>query len=1046
MAQLNDLLVSGASRLLNGLGILGTTNADSIIPNITETYELGSSSKKWKTAYVKTISANDMTLAILTVTNYATIGGGQAATAANTGALRVAGGLSATQNSFFAKSIITTPGNSQGIKVNAAYITAADSANGEIVLQGGHLRFGGSSWDYNYWAGLKYDHSVKTVYLGIADNSIFKANAAQSSGTLALPGVQYFSVNGKEVINAGDAWLRINQNKTFSSGTYFGQSIVRTDNQFQVGDGGNKFYANSSGNGYFSNTLGVGGTNTNYKIYTNGKTKVGDGANSTSASTGGLQVAGGIGVSGNSWFGGTVTATKFIGPLQGNANSASMLYTDTLNVGMYASSDTHILKLGYWNCGASNYENLVLLITSSFWGNQHGSSDIISIRQDMNDNSTGHVQCTLQRTKLMNSTRVFYYKIDDINKRIYLYVYVTGGNSYGKWSIATLEEVGNTWVTEYASNQTKDSTFVTIEETKYEMSTSADKLATSRSFTIGNTSRSFNGTANVSWTVAEIGAATTNHTHGLLHSNFNKQIDNTTTDSGWSMINSSYNGFMLMSLRTQANAPAWIQNNFAAGVAFGGADTKGVFSVAYNAPLITIAGGNGSKPTWYIKFSGTSAKTYNLDSMLTTANYSTTLNPIYVNVSGDTMTGALNFANNVWNKLGDDVQFGDNNTAGAFCIQGLNGTTALKMTQYGGTNVGTISFDGSKFIASHYLSANVTFSDVTGILDSYDTRAETRTPQNTPRGLTVNFKQNSTYELSDGGTYIGLLSWRSYSSGSDLSGGQPIEIAYTQNGNLWTRMGTSATAWGGWNRIIKHSFLQERGLYKDYGYQTSSSIWPSMLAVNQFFSFTNWWDSGTYMPYIYGSGIMIPHLDANYRSFLYCQCSAAKVWVGFVNKSSTTSPTWRYLWAQGDSVTGAVWNDYAECRESDTEDLGYVLMETGKDSLTKTTERLSHFAGVSSDTWGFSQGETEKAKTPIAVAGRVLVYPYQDRNNYKPGDCVCAAPGGTVDIMTREEVILWPDRIVGTVSQVPDYDEWGGGEMSDRPAVKVNNRIWIKVK
>ena len=155
---------------------------------------------------------------------------------------------------------------------------------------------------------------------------------------------------------------------------------------------------------------------------------------------------------------------------------------------------------------------------------------------------------------------------------------------------------------------------------------------------------------------------------------------------------------------------------------------------------------------------------------------------------------------------------------------------------------------------------------------------------------------------------------------------------------------------------------------------------------------------------------------------------------------------WKRLWMDGDAVTGAVWNDYAECRESDCEDFGYVLMENGDDTLSKTTERLSHFAGISSDTWGFSQGETDKAKTPIAVAGRVLAYPYQDRNNYKPGDCVCAAPGGTVDIMTREEVINWPDRIVGTVSCVPEYEEWGGGENADRPSVKVNGRIWIKVK
>lgn len=156
------------------------------------------------------------------------------------------------------------------------------------------------------------------------------------------------------------------------------------------------------------------------------------------------------------------------------------------------------------------------------------------------------------------------------------------------------------------------------------------------------------------------------------------------------------------------------------------------------------------------------------------------------------------------------------------------------------------------------------------------------------------------------------------------------------------------------------------------------------------------------------------------------------------------SGTWKRIWMQGDSVTGAVYNDYAECRETDVEDFGYVLTENGDDTLSKTTERLQHFAGISSDTWGFSQGETEKAKTPIAVAGRVLAYPYQDRNNYKPGDCVCAAPGGLVDIMTREEVINYPDRIVGTVSCVPDYEEWGGGP--DRGPVKVDDRIWIKVR
>jgi hypothetical protein len=64
--------------------------------------------------------------------------------------------------------------------------------------------------------------------------------------------------------------------------------------------------------------------------------------------------------------------------------------------------------------------------------------------------------------------------------------------------------------------------------------------------------------------------------------------------------------------------------------------------------------------------------------------------------------------------------------------------------------------------------------------------------------------------------------------------------------------------------------------------------------------------------------------------------------------------TWKQVWVQGNAVTGAVWNDYAECRESDCSEAGYVLAENGNDSLSKTTERLSSFAGVSSDTWGFS--------------------------------------------------------------------------------------------
>ena len=152
------------------------------------------------------------------------------------------------------------------------------------------------------------------------------------------------------------------------------------------------------------------------------------------------------------------------------------------------------------------------------------------------------------------------------------------------------------------------------------------------------------------------------------------------------------------------------------------------------------------------------------------------------------------------------------------------------------------------------------------------------------------------------------------------------------------------------------------------------------------------------------------------------------------------------IWCSGDSVTGAVWNDYAEYRQCNDKEPGYVVLEDNEGYCNKTSYRLSPFAGVVSDTWGFSQGETETADTNIAVAGRVLVYTSRDRNQYKIGDCVCADKNGTVDIMSRNEIIQYPDRIVGTVSEIPIYEEWGGGKNADRPPVKVNGRIWIKVK
>ena len=138
---------------------------------------------------------------------------------------------------------------------------------------------------------------------------------------------------------------------------------------------------------------------------------------------------------------------------------------------------------------------------------------------------------------------------------------------------------------------------------------------------------------------------------------------------------------------------------------------------------------------------------------------------------------------------------------------------------------------------------------------------------------------------------------------------------------------------------------------------------------------------------------------------------------------------------------GAVWNDYAEFR-SQKEEIkpGYCVASADDGQVYKTTEKFQACDGIVSDTFGFAIGETDNCKTPLAVAGRVLAYYEGDRYSYHSGDTVCAGPDGKVVKMTREEIREWPDRIIGIVSEIPEYETWGTGN------VAVDGRIWIKIK
>lgn len=96
-----------------------------------------------------------------------------------------------------------------------AWISALD---GQIIFNTGNaIRFGETAWDWNQWAGLKYTHSNKTIYLGIADGSAFNSNSAQSDGTLRLAGIKTVTPNsGARIGNTGgDLYLGNSNNSAW---------------------------------------------------------------------------------------------------------------------------------------------------------------------------------------------------------------------------------------------------------------------------------------------------------------------------------------------------------------------------------------------------------------------------------------------------------------------------------------------------------------------------------------------------------------------------------------------------------------------------------------------------------------------------------------------------------------------------------------------------------------------------------------------------------------------------------------------------------------
>ena len=183
---------------------------------------------------------------------------------------------------------------------------------------------------------------------------------------------------------------------------------------------------------------------------------------------------------------------------------------------------------------------------------------------------------------------------------------------------------------------------------------------------------------------------------------------------------------------------------------------NGIFDV-HSTGAIQFNGNHGASGQ-ILKSNGNAAPTW--------VDASTVIGGPYLPLAGGTLTGATATASGI-----------------SFTVGGtLTGTSAI----FSG------NVTGPRFIGT---------SNRTEAVDSNDTRSTNPDPEDIGSGVYFDFKNNSTNGLSDGGTYNGMMLWRAYGGGSDMSGGYPVRLAYTASGNLWRQMGTSATSWGTWNKF-----------------------------------------------------------------------------------------------------------------------------------------------------------------------------------------------------------------------------------------------------
>lgn len=202
----------------------------------------------------------------------------------------------------------------------------------------------------------------------------------------------------------------------------------------------------------------------------------------------------------------------------------------------------------------------------------------------------------------------------------------------------------------------------------------------------------------------------------------------------------------------------------------------------------------------------------------------------YLKLSGGSLTGALNLANGIWNKIGDDVYIGDSNQAGCLCIKGVNADSGIAFVNKDNTvQIAKLTYAGGNLISSAKIQANLAGtadkatndSSNRNIVNTYATKASPAfsgtptsptpaTSDNSTKIATTAFVRNLINQFKTDGTLGGIIGgsltqngWVKYSNGLILQwgfrsdtgyGGRAVTfpIAFTKqcfNGHVTTKRG-----------------------------------------------------------------------------------------------------------------------------------------------------------------------------------------------------------------------------------------------------------------